>query len=269
MVARATPGIDFDTFPDSDGEPMAETNANVLQMLDLLWSLQVLCMLQGRARSTIVGSNQFVYYNPNNGRDNISPDVYVVFDRPPPAPPSWKTWVEGKFPDVVFEITSPTTHAQDLSMRPKGKRRLYAELGAREYYIFDPQQETDPPFLGFTAREGRMEPLSLLPSGGIMSPLLGTELRPVTLPPMDLHPAGTWLRVIDPTTGERIPLPPDEHRDLQMARERLGEEAEARQTAEHARAEAEERAARAEAELQALRALLARGQGTETASDQE
>jgi len=70
--------IDFSTFPESDGQPMAETTANVIQMVDLLGELKALFSLQGRGPVT-VGGNQFVYYNPANGRDNISPDIYVVF----------------------------------------------------------------------------------------------------------------------------------------------------------------------------------------------
>ncbi len=83
-----------------------------------------------------MGANQFVYYNPANGRDNISPDVYAVFDVPPHNPPKWRTWVQGKFPDIVFEITSPSTQYNDLSDAPGGKRARYALLGAREYYIY-------------------------------------------------------------------------------------------------------------------------------------
>jgi len=241
MVIQTPEDIDFSRFPESDGQPMAETYPNVLQMLDLLFVLQHLFDVQGRGPSTSVGANQFVYYNRYNGRDNISPDVYVIFDHPTPTPPSWKTWVEGKFPDVVFEITSPSTQAQDLSDAPGGKRRLYAELGAREYYIYDPQQVMRPALLGYEARAGRMEPLSATPGGGIMSPLLGAELRPVAMGETAERMAGVWLRVIDPRTGEPIPIAAEEHDDLRETREQLAEEARARavmreQLAEEARA---------------------------------
>ena len=220
MVIRTPEDIDFSTFPESDGQPMAETRDNVIQMVDLQWELQALFSLQGRAPVT-VGGNQFVYYNPANGRDNISPDVYVVFGVAVPSPAKWRTWVEGKFPDIVFEITSPSTQAHDLSEGPRGKRRLYAELGAQEYYIYDPQQVMDPPFLGYALRDGRMERLPEAPHGGIESPLLGTELRPMAMARMEWRPAGVWLRVIDPRTGEPIPIAEEEHVAFRTTREQL------------------------------------------------
>ncbi len=186
------------------------------------------------------------------------------------APDKWRTWVEGKFPDIVFEITSPTTRDNDLSEGPRGKRRLYAELGAREYYVYDPLQETQPSFLGFESREGRMAPLPLLPSGGIASPLLGTELRPMAMASVNWHPPGVWLRVIDPRTGEPIPIPEEERQDLWTTREQLTNTREQltntreqltdtrEQLMEEARARraAEEQAAQARAELESLRAAL-------------
>ena len=263
MMIHTPEDIDFSTFPASDGQPMAETYPNVLQMLDLLATLQTLFELQGRAGSTTGGANQFVYYNPFNGRDNISPDVYVVFDASPPAPPKWQTWVEGKFPDIVFEITSPSTQHNDLSDTPEGKRAHYALLEAREYYVYDPQQEIDSPFTGYERRGDRLEPLSTLASGGIYSPLLGTELRPMALGQSERRPAGVWLRVIDPATNQPIPLMDEEHRAVQATRDQLTETQDQLtetwdQLTEEARARlaAEERAAQAEAALQALLADL-------------
>ena len=271
MVIRTPEDIDLDfsTFPESDGQPMAETTDNMIQMVDLLWELKALFSLQGRGPVT-VGGNQFVYYNPANGRDNISPDVYVVFGVEVSRPAKWRTWVDGPFPQVVFEITSPSTEAHDLSAGPRGKRRLYAELGAQEYYIYDPQQEMDPPFLGFVLSEGRMEPLSYTSRGGIESPLLGTELRPMLIPRLviphiELRPAGMWLRVIDPRSGEPIPIAEEEHLAFLSARERLDstqerlDSTQERLAAEEvARLAAEERATSAETELRLLRDALAR-----------
>jgi len=272
MVAPARPEIEIDwsTFPESDGKPMAETYPNVLQMVDLLQTLPALLARQGRGGTT-VGGNQFVYYNPANGRDNISPDVYVAFNRPGFAPSKWQTWVEGGFPDIVFEITSPSTQRQDLSLSPKGKRTLYARLGAREYYVYDPQGKMDPVVQGFERRGDRLEPLPPTANGGVHSPLLRAELRPMAMGALGIRPAGVWLRVIDPATGQPVPLAEEEHISLQEERLAHAAAEQARLAAEH-RANEEERARRvaeqraneeerarlaAEAELHTLRTALA------------
>jgi len=261
-MTTATSEIDFSTFPDSDGEPMAETSKNMYQMFELIYSLKVLLRSQGRAR-VAVGGNQFLYYNEHNGRDHLSPDTYVALDVAPGDRPTWKTWEEGKCPDIVFEVTSPSTVAEDLSEEPRGKRRVYAELGAREYYVYDPNDQIQPRFRGFTARDGRFEPLPVLPGGGIMSALLEAELRPVTLPrgALEMRPAGTYLQVIDPRTGQPISGPEEEYHVNQDLREHLVAE-------EHLRITAEQRAARAEAALQEALAALESQRGRESASDQ-
>jgi len=83
-----------------------------------------------------------------------------------------------------------------------------------------------------------MELLPILSSGGVMSPLLGTELRPVAMGQTERRQAGVWLRVIDPRTGQPIALTDELYRDIAVEY--------------NARVEAEERASRAEAMLQTL-----------------
>jgi Uma2 family endonuclease len=233
MVTYTKPEIDWDTFPTGDGEPVAETIENMVQMVDLMFALRDLLDTQGRVR-VAVGGNQLMYYNRQNGRDHVSPDVYVALDVAPGGRPKWETWVEGKFPDIVFEITSPSTQDVDLGK----KRSLYARLGAHEYYIYDPQQELSPSFQGYIRRGDALEPMTPRSSGAIDSPLLGAELRQV----------GIYLRVIDPATGLPIRTADEERHDRRVAEERALLE-------EQARLAAEDRAARAEA---ALREALAK-----------
>jgi Uma2 family endonuclease len=264
---------------------MAETFANAVQMIDLQAALRTLFAQQGRPRSA-VGGNQLMYYNPHDGRDHISPDVYVIFDRQPPPPASWKTWVEGKFPEIVFEISSASTQEIDVGTGPKGKVRLYGELGVQEYYIFDPQEEVQPPFQAYLRRGERLERVELNALGGIWSLLLETELRPQWMEESAERPAGLWLRAMDPETRQPVRVPEEVYRDLRIeeqarqeaeqraaqaelraaqAEHRSQAEAQARLEAERqaqaeaqARLEAEQRAAQAEARLQALLAELAR-----------
>ncbi len=135
MTTRATTReIDFSTFPESDGEPMAETLENQTQMIDLMFALRRLLREQGRTR-VAVGGNQFLYYNEHNGRDHCSPDVYVALDVEPGNRPTWKTWVEGKCPDIVFDITSPSM--QDEGLGPK--RTLYARLVQPRFPVVTPE----------------------------------------------------------------------------------------------------------------------------------
>ncbi len=259
---EARKGIDWSTFPESDGEPMAETNENQVQMIDLMFALRYLFQVQGRTNVTVAG-NQLMYYNERSGLDHVSPDVYVALDVPPPGPSSWKTWLKGKFPDIVFEITSPSTVAEDLSDRPRGKRRLYAELGAREYYIYDPNEQIAPSFRGYERQVGDtgFRDLAVLPSGGIISPLLRTELRPMAMAADENRLAATYLRVIDPTNGLPIRPPEDERRDRIMAEQAQLAAEQARSTEQLARLAAEERAAQAEAALRDALARLVRQEG--------
>ena len=211
MVTIQDRATDFSTFPDSDGEPMAENRANLDQMVLLIYGAERL--LAPRVRFA-AGGNQFIYYNRRNGREHITPDVYVALDVEPGKRPKWETWNEGdKFPDLVMEITSVSTQDEDLG----NKVRLYGRLGACEYYIYDPEQLLQPPLRAY-AREGdRLVERPVGPDLRIFSPVLGAELRVV----------GEWLRIIDPATGEPIPSFDEEHAALHETRTELGEMQEA------------------------------------------
>src|SRR5262249_27391309 len=53
-----------------------------------------------------VGSEQFVYWNASNPRRCLSPDVFVLRNRPQEHFGSWKTWERGT-PEIAVEIVSP------------------------------------------------------------------------------------------------------------------------------------------------------------------
>jgi Uma2 family endonuclease len=249
---------------------MAETYTHMMQMVDLIIALRYHFVQQGRRR-VLVGGNQFIYYTAGQPRDNVSPDVYVLFDTDTVDPDIVQTWVEGKFPEVVFEITSPSTYREDR----EGKRALYARLGVQEYYIFDPEQRVRAWFTAYMRQGAGLEPVPLVANGGIVSPLLGVELRPVSMPATEYRTAHTWLRVIDLQTGEMIAWTEEEHHRLQEAMQaRLAAESRAQseeqarlaaeeraQREEQARLAAEERAARAEAMLRDLLARQERSDG--------
>ena len=241
------PPIDFSPFPETDGAPMAETEDNLEQAVDLMHMLRQ--PLEPRGHH--VGGNLLVYGDPADGLKHLSPDVFVALDAGPARRRSWKVWEEGKFPELVVEIASPSTRARDLG----AKVAIYGELGAREYYIVDLTGALDPAFHGYGRRGGALVPLPSPTGAGIASPLLGLELRLVE----------GWLRVIDPATGQAYPTPREEREARLAEREaRLAErearlaEREARLAEEAARRAAEAQNARLQAALHEALARIER-----------
>lgn len=157
-------------FPDSDGQPMGETGFHVATILHLIGALKAFFR---KRNDVLVGGNQFMYWEPDDPSQVVAPDVYVIFGVSPRPRRTIKTWVEGKAPDVVFEITSRKTKSEDIRF----KRALYEELGVKEYFLFDPENDyLRPPLQGFKLVNERYVPLS---GETLRSELLGVDLRVV------------------------------------------------------------------------------------------
>ncbi len=121
-------------LPYDDGVPM-ESEMHVLQMTLLTESLR----LGWADRDDFyVGGNMFVYFSELQSKQNDfrGPDVFVVLDTVNKMRRSWVVWEEGgRTPDLVIEITSPSTEAVDRGE----KRRIYARvLHTAEYFLYDP-----------------------------------------------------------------------------------------------------------------------------------
>lgn len=71
------------------------------------------------------GVNMFVYYSLNQVRnkDYRGPDAFMVKDVDGARERlSWIAWVEdGRYPDVIFELLSPSTEREDLTT----KKQIY------------------------------------------------------------------------------------------------------------------------------------------------
>src|SRR5579862_5542054 len=106
MATQHAPAYDRSRFPDSDGDPMPEITSHRVQLNGMI---NALTRLVEPVESVYVGGNHFVYYNINNPKDNVAPDVYVVFDIPRGEREAYRTFEEGKFPDVIFEFISART----------------------------------------------------------------------------------------------------------------------------------------------------------------
>lgn len=196
-------------YPESDGEPMAETGFHVTL---IAYVLAMLRSFFSYRNDVYIGANMFVYYSEGDPTKKVAPDLFVAFGVPNHERRIWKTWEEGKAPDVIFEFTSKGTWDQDLG----SKKGLYAWLGVTEYFLFDPLDEyLQPRLRGFQLQEGDYAPIPANETGELVSRLLGLILRP----------AGDKLELIAQTSGERL-LPP-----LELA-ETLRQETAARQAAE-------------------------------------
>jgi len=211
-------------YPESDGKPMAETELHQDVMIDLIHALQTRYESEPDVQ---VGGNLLLYYAEGNPRLCVSPDVYLTRGIPKGRRETYLLWEEGEPPCFIIEVTSKSTSNEDLDR----KKNLYERLGIAEYFLFDPREEyLHPPLQGYRLKGNRYQPISPEGDGSLRS--LTTNLI--------LRPEDTNLRLVDATTGERLPW-------------RM-EEARARQTAE-------ERARALEEEIARLRRELERGSG--------
>ncbi|MGC8784083.1 MAG: Uma2 family endonuclease [Armatimonadota bacterium] len=122
-------------YPVSDGKPMAESPEHLQVMLALIATLQAYF---ANRQDVYVAGNQFLYWIEGNPRQRVAPDVYVAFGVPKrPWRATWKVWEVGKAPDVIIELSSPSTAAEDLGR----KYQLYQRLGVGEYLLIDVKHE--------------------------------------------------------------------------------------------------------------------------------
>ncbi|MEB3289368.1 MAG: Uma2 family endonuclease [Leptolyngbya sp.] len=239
-------------YPDTDGQPMTESDATRDY---LLYCVEVL-QLYFRGRSNVyVSGNLFVYYEEGNPKASISPDVFVIFGVSQRKRRSYKVWQEGgKLPNFVLEITSRSTKRQDEEEKP----RLYASLGIQEYFQYDPTADyLNPQLRGSRLVDGTYQPLSLATTATglpfIHSATLGLDLQlHPAYPELGLAPAAQALRFYDPQSGAKLLS----RYELELLREALQEENETmqqeRDAAQQERDAALQRAEELAARLRAL-----------------
>ena len=149
---RWTPGPDELRLPSREDEPVSQNSGQFVAIVDGFDGLE----RHWKGRSDVfVSSDQFIYWDPAyDSRKNPvnpppSPDLYVVFgvaDRPRST---YVVWEEGKPPDFVLEIVSPSSRRRDK----EEKRVLYAKMGVPEFFLYDPESE-GVPLWGFKLRNG-------------------------------------------------------------------------------------------------------------------
>ncbi|MDE0105195.1 MAG: Uma2 family endonuclease [Bryobacterales bacterium] len=148
----------------------------------------------------LVAMELVVYYERGDEIAKLQPDVQVVFG----VGRGWnrstfKVWQEGKAPDFVLEVASPSTANNDA----RDKAIEYIDLGVREYWRLDPEGTMmSAPLEGYRAKWGRYERVeSVQRTGGVeylRSSVLGLDLR------TERREGATVLMIRDPRTGEEF-----------------------------------------------------------------
>jgi Uma2 family endonuclease len=217
-------------YPESDGKPMGETDDHRNEMIRHIQMLEDYY----HGQNVYVSGDLLVYYVEGDPRKCVVPDAFVVKGISPRSRRIYKIWAEGKAPDVVIETTSRKTRRKDTHVKPA----LYAQLGVKEYFLFDPHAEyLTPPLQGYRLVGDDFERIPTDADGALDS----WELR------LRLIVNGRHLDFVRLDTGQRLLT-----RSEQVARE-----AEARQREAEARQREVEARQAAEAEIARLREQLA------------
>ena len=237
--------LDEDSLPCTDDQPMPDVRA---QEGPLAYSRDGIRRHLRRMRDRVaVDSDMFVYYigrdrNGQPARAVVAPDVFVVFGVPDRLDRrSYVLWRETDAEiRFVLEIASVSTRRRDHTV----KRDVYASLGVREYFLFDPPEPRRPARLTGLRLDNdsyREIPTEVLPDNrrGIPSEVVGLVAH------VD---DGGNLRWFDPLAGVDL-LTYDEAEDRREAAElktrnaarSLEAEAQARHKAEARVAELEAR----------------------------
>jgi Uma2 family endonuclease len=233
-----------DELPCDDGMPM-ETQRHALQMQLLIDPLR---LIWADRMDAYVGGNMFIYFSLEQVRhqDFRGPDFFAVLGVPKRERKSWVVWQEGKGPDVVIELLSESTAAQD-----KGEKKdIYQDrLRVPEYFWFDPFTAE---WAGFVLRNRGYEPLTEDSQGRLISQCL--ELALLRWDGVYQDVEARWLRWVT-LEGTLLPTPQEVATETQQqAAEAQQQVAEAQQQA----AEAHRQAVAAHDQAVALEALLAR-----------
>ncbi|MUG92966.1 hypothetical protein F7734_11170 [Scytonema sp. UIC 10036] len=225
-----------------DGEPL-ESNRHRIAINVLIESAQA--ALASR-ENFFVGGNMFVYYSSLQvlNRDFRGPDVFVVLDVDGKRDrQGWVVWEEeGRYPDVIIELLSPSTAHVDR----EEKKHLYERtFHTANYFIFDPFDSQS--LKGWQLdNKQRYQPLETNESGWLwcetLQLWLGTWEGQIRREPAQ----GTchWLRLFD------------QQKNLILLPEEIAEQEQQRAEQERQRAEQEQQ--RAEQEQQRAERLAAR-----------
>jgi Putative restriction endonuclease len=166
-------------FPEEEKVP--ETKRHLEIRTALYQALQL-----AFGATAAIGSEQFVYWDPTDPRQCLSPDLFVRVGFPDYLFRTWKVWENGA-PQIAVEVISPSDE-RDRDWDAKLVR--YRRLGVMELVRFDPES-SERTLRVWDSCEGDL--VERQPAEQVASNWL----------------SGYWVVVIDPVLGPTIRLSRD------------------------------------------------------------
>jgi Uma2 family endonuclease len=202
---------------------MAETDFHRVLIFDLIARLD---FWYGDDPKTYVSGDLLVFYEKDNRRKHVAPDVFVVPGAAKRLRKNFLVWQERKRIKWITEVTSSSTRREDTA----GKFVLYRDvLKVNEYFLFDPFGDyLQPRLKGYRLIHGDYVPIQPV-DGRLPSEILG----------LHLEASGQKLLLYDPATGKYLPTPDERAEEA----EQRADEAERRADEEKRRADAAEKEA--------------------------
>lgn len=227
-------------LPETDGKKMDSDWQR--RAIDLLSQVTV-HLMQGR-EDYYAGGNMFIHFSAEQvrNREFLGPDFFVVVGGVSRVPirPYWAVWNEnGRYPDLIVELLSPTTRKEDLTIKKEIYRRTFR---TQNFFCYDPETNE---WFAWRLDNDAYQPIPANHKGWFWCDALSVWLGPWKGEHEGYE--ATWLRFYD-TGGNLVPTLAEAA--LKRAEwERLQAEA-AKNQAEAAKAQAKAAKSEAEAALQ-------------------
>ncbi len=231
---------------ETDGEPLETPwhRAAIALLIEV-----VVWLLRGRT-DYFVGGNMFIYYSLTQarGREYRGPDFFFVKDVDGTRERSY-WWVfeeDSRYPDVILELSSPSTAAEDRTTKKDIYERVFR---TPEYFIYDPETRL---IAGWRLVQGRYEPIVPNERGWLWSEHV--QLWVGTWEGSYLGRTALWPRFYA-KEGQLVPTETEDQRSRALSAQQQAESE--RRRAETAQQEAESERRRAEAAQQRMQDLEA------------
>ncbi len=171
--AIGKPTIYIEGYPYEDDEPLGATDFHAEQITTLSDQLKWYFAIN---KLVHIAVDSFIYYSEGDTTKCVAPDIHIVFGvEKYPLRRSFYTWAEGAVPVTVFEFLSDSTADQDRNE----KVQVYLkDMGAREYFIHQPEMEQPAEFRGWQQEpSGDIVEIEPDAQGGLFSAALNLWFR--------------------------------------------------------------------------------------------